>query len=407
MDNYDLRPCIKGGCAHVGKSTRRAAAFAVARWLATKDYPANLLPDGPERAFVQDLVYTVIRRLRILRRVLGVLVPKWPKGELEALLYVGAAQILYMPDVPDFAAVDETVKAAKACQNPSVPRVVNGTLRNLIRRREEFGRMIAEAPLAERESFPSELVRRWTARFGESDAERLCRWFNEPAETFLARKDGTFTRLGRGEKVSDVKGYAEGEFIVQDPGTALAVELVDAKPGDAVLDACAAPGGKAIQLAWRGASVTACEVNPARRRRLEENIARVKLNIPIIPSLDPLLHSSTPPLTNFTKILVDAPCSNTGVLRRRPDARWNWSAQKLASLVSLQAEILDKVAALLAPGGRLVYSTCSMEPEENAGQVEAFLARHPEFRLEGTRESIPFESGNDGAFAAALGRAGR
>ena len=388
-------------------NSRRAAAFAVARWLATKDYPANLLPDGPDRAFVQDLVYTVIRRLRILRRVLGVLVPKWPKGELEALLYVGAAQILYMPDVPDFAAVDETVKAAKACQNPSVPRVVNGTLRNLIRRREEFGRMIAEAPLAERESFPSELVRRWTARFGEADAERLCRWFNEPAETFLARRDGTFTRLERGEKVSDVAGYAEGEFIVQDPGTALAVELVDAKPGDAVLDACAAPGGKAIQLAWRGASVTACEVNPARRRRLEENIARVKLNIPIIPSLDPLLHSSTPPLTNFTKILVDAPCSNTGVLRRRPDARWNWSAQKLASLVSLQAEILDKVAALLAPGGRLVYSTCSMEPEENAGQVEAFLARHPEFRLEGTRESIPFESGNDGAFAAALGRAGR
>lgn len=382
------------GYSYVGKSTRRAAAFAVARWLATREYPANMLPDGPDRAFVQDLVYTVIRRLRILRRVLGVLVPKWPKGELEALLYVGAAQILYMPDVPDFAAVDETVKAAKACQNPSVPRVVNGTLRNLIRRREEFGQMIAAAPLAERESFPTELVRRWTDRFGEADAECLCRWFNEPAETFLARKDGTFTRLGRGERVSDVKGYAEGEFIVQDPGTALAVALVDAKPGDTVLDACAAPGGKAIQLAWRGASVTACEVNPARRRRLEENLARVKLNIPIVSSLDQLPH--------FSKILVDAPCSNTGVLRRRPDARWNWSAQKLASLVSLQAEILDKAAALLAPGGRLVYSTCSIEPEENAGQVEAFLSRHPGFSLEASKESLPFETGNDGAFAAAM-----
>ena len=391
-------------------NSRRAAAFAVARWLATHDYPANMLPDGPDRAFVQDLVYTVVRRLRMLRRVLGVLVPKWPKGELEALLYVGAAQILYMSDVPDFAAVNETVSAAKASSNPSVSRVVNGVLRNLIRRRAEFDQMIAAAPLAESESFPTELVRRWTARFGEADADRLCKLFNEPAETFLARRDGTFTRLERGEKVSDVKGYAEGEFIVQDPGTALAVELVDAKPGDTVLDACAAPGGKAIQLVWRGASVTACEVNPARRRRLEENIARVKLNIPIISSLDPLphsptpplTHSSTPPLTHFSKILVDAPCSNTGVMRRRPDARWNWSSQKLTSLVSLQAEILDKAAAILAPGGRLVYSTCSIEPEENAEQVEAFLARHPEFRLETSRESLPFETGHDGAFAAAM-----
>ncbi len=151
-------------------NSRRAAAFAVLRWLRTKDFPANLLPEGPDRAFVQDLVYTVLRRLRMLRRILGVLVPKWPKGELEALLYVGAAQLLYMPDVPDFAAVDETVKAAKACQNPSVPRVVNGTLRNLIRRREEFGQMIAAAPLAERESVPTELVRRWTDRFGEASA---------------------------------------------------------------------------------------------------------------------------------------------------------------------------------------------------------------------------------------------
>ena len=385
-------------------NSRRAAAFAVARWLATHDYPANMLPDGPDRAFVQDLVYTVVRRLRMLRRVLGVLVPKWPKGELEALLYVGAAQILYMSDVPDFAAVNETVSAAKASSNPSVSRVVNGVLRNLIRRRAEFDQMIVAAPLAERESFPTELVRRWTARFGEADAERLCRLFNEPAETFLARRDGTFTRLERGEKVSDVKGYAEGEFIVQDPGTALAVELMDAKPGETVLDACAAPGGKSIQLAWRGASVTACEVNPARRRRLAENLARVQLNIPIISSLDQLANSSTPPLTNFSKILVDAPCSNTGVLRRRPDARWNWSSQKLASLVSLQAEILDKAAALLAPGGRLVYSTCSIEPEENAGQVEAFLARHPDFKLEASEESLPFKTGNDGAFAAAMVR---
>ena len=398
-------------------NSRRSAAFAVARWIATKDFPATLLPEGPDRAFVQDLVYTVIRRLRPLRKVLGVLVAKWPKGELEALLYVGAAQVLYIDEVPDFAAVNETVEAAKLCNNKSIAKVVNGVLRNLIRRRAEFEAQIAAAPLEERESFPTELVKRWTARFGAENAAKLCAWHNEPAKTFLARKDGSFVELERGKKVTDVPGYAEGEFIVQDPGTALAVELVDVKPGDVILDACAAPGGKTIQLAWRGAKVTACEVNPKRRRKLEENLKRVLGSIgsvETIESLDAISaigsvgvgseieQSNNRTIEQFSKVLVDAPCSNTGVLRRRPDARWNWSVEKLESLVKLQAEILDQVAPLVPPGGTLVYSTCSNEPEENDEQVKAFLTRHPDFTLDATRESVPFESGHDGAFAARM-----
>ena len=377
-------------------NSRRTAAFAVVRWLATKDFPATLLPEGADRAFVQDLVYIVIRRLRPLRKVLGALVTKWPKGELEALLYVGAAQVLYMDEVPDFAAVNETVEAAKQCDNKSVAKVVNAVLRNLIRRREEFEQMIAAAPLEERESFPTALVRRWTARFGAENAAKLCAWHNEPAETFLARKDGSFVALERGKKVTEVPGFAEGGFIVQDPGTALAVELVDAQPGEAILDACAAPGGKTIQLAWRGAKVTACEVNPKRRRKLEENLKRVGVEVEVADALDSCRLQSIA----FGKVLVDAPCSNTGVLRRRPDARWNWSVEKLEALVKLQAEILDQVEPLVAPGGTLVYSTCSNEPEENLEQVNAFLVRHPDFKLDVTRESVPFESGHDGAFAA-------
>ena len=391
------------------KNSRRAAAFVIARWILTKDFPSNLLPDGPDRGFVQDLVYVTIRRFRPLRRVLGELLKKWPKGEMEALLYVGAAQILYMPEVPDFAAVNETVEAAKECENRNVAKVVNGVLRNLIRRREEFEKLIVAAPVDERESFPSALYRRWVERFGEGNAEKLAKWHNEPAETWLAYPD-RFEKLERGKKVAEVEGYDEGQFIVQDPGTALAVGLLDAKPGDEILDACAAPGGKTIQLAWRGAKVTACEVNPKRRRKLEENLKRVgigsdsvgrgtKGSVKVIDSLD-----ACDPKRPYRKILVDAPCSNTGVLRRRPDARWNWSEEKLAALVKLQAEILDRAAALLAPGGLLVYSTCSNELEENGRQVEAFLARHPAFKLERTAESIPFESGHDGAFAAALVR---
>ena len=377
-------------------SSRRSAAFIVARWIATKDFPASMLPTGADRAFVQDIVYTTIRRIRPLRKILGALMKQWPKGELEALLYVGAAQILYMPDVPDFAAVSETVDAAKACENPSIAKVVNGVLRNVIRRREEFEKMIADAPLEERESFPTALVRRWERRFGAENAARLCAWHNTPAETFLARRDGSFVKLERGQRVEDVPGYAEGDFIVQDPGTRLAVELLDPKEGERILDACAAPGGKTVQIAWRGASVVACEVNPKRRRRLEENLARLKLGVEVISEL--------PASQMFDKVLVDAPCSNTGVLRRRPDARWNWNEEKLAALVKLQADILDACASRVVTGGALVYSTCSNEPEENEAQVTAFLARHPDFSLEESRESLPFESGTDGAFAARLRR---
>ena len=376
------------------ENSRRAAAFVVARWRATGEFPSTLLPGGADRAFVQDLVYTVVRRLRPLRRILGAFVKKWPKGELEALLYVGAAQILYMRDVPDFAAVNETVDAAKMCGNPSIAKVVNGVLRNIIRHRDE----IELGP--ELETFPSAIVKRWVARFGEKNAEKLAAWHNTPAETFLARRDGSFVVLERGMRVADVPGYAEGDFIVQDPSTAAAISLLDPRPGERILDACAAPGGKTVQIAWRGAEVTACEVNPRRRARLVENLARLKLHVGVCGSFQEAAKISGG--QPFDKILVDAPCSNTGVFRRRPDARWNWSADKLSELARIQAEILDGVVPHLAPGGKIVYSTCSNESEENLGTVEAFLARHPGFNLEGSSESVPFESGRDGAFAAAL-----
>ena len=329
------------------------------------------------------------------------LVKRWPKGELEALLYVGAAQVLYMDSVPDFAAVNETVEAAKECDKPSVAKVVNGVLRNLVRRRGEIEGLLASAPVAERESYPDDLYARWERRFGAADAERLAKWHNEPAETFLAYPD-RFEKLPRGRRVADIEGYAEGRFIVQDPGTRLAVELIDPSAGEAALDLCAAPGGKTVQMAWRGACVTACEVNPRRRRRLEENLRRTGLldKVSVCASPDgPECAGRT-----FAKVLADVPCSNTGVLRRRPDARWNWSERKLAALVALQAEILERAAAFVAPGGTLVYSTCSNEPDENQSQVAAFLARHGEFSLRGEKESIPFESGCDGAYAAALVR---
>ena len=413
-------------------NSRRTAAFVVARWIATHEFPNELLPKGgSDRAFVQDLVYTTVRRFRPLRAVLGELMKTWPKGELEALVLVGAAQILYMPDVPDFAAVNETVAAAKlGDRGKRLDRVVNGVLRNLLRRRAEFEAKLAAAPLAERESFPNALVARWTARYGAEGAEKLARWHNTPAETWIARR-GSFEKLPRGEKVADQPGFAEGSFIVQDPATAGAVDLLDLStgkmpvaPGEglSVLDFCAAPGGKTVQIAWRMGGprssaaecetppvgraprarrneIVAQEVNPKRLARLRENLARMQLeNVTAVQKVeDGAL---------FDRVLVDAPCSNTGVIRRRPDARWRWNADHLAQLVALQKEILEAAAAHVKPGGRLVYSTCSNEPEENAEQVAAFLAVHPDFKEVGRYESVPFETDHDGAFACALVRSG-
>ena len=385
-------------------NSRRAAAFVVARWIATHGHLSEMLPDGPDRAFVQDLAYTTVRRFRVLRSVLGKLVTKWPKGEMEALLLVGGAQILYMPDVPDFAAVNETVMAAKCCPNKSIAKVVNGVLRNLIRRREEFESYLKSAPLAERESFPNGIVNRWVERYGEADAEKLCKWHNQPSETWLAYRPGApepFVRLERGRKVSDVDGYAEGAFVVQDPATAGAIELLDVRPGMKVLDFCAAPGGKSIQCAWRlgdpgnGARLVSQEVNPARRRRLVENLKRVGLDW-----VEAVAKVGDGEL--FDRVLADVPCSNTGVLRRRPDARWNWTKEHLTELVKLQSEIFANAAAHVATGGIIVYSTCSNEPEENEGQIESFLAANPGFEEVRRMVSVPFESGRDGAFACAL-----
>ena len=387
-------------------NSRRAAAFVVARWIATHGHLSEMLPDGPDRAFVQDLAYTTVRRFRVLRSILGKLVTKWPKGEMEALLLVGGAQILYMPDVPDFAAVNETVMAAKCCPNKSIAKVVNGVLRNLIRRRDEFESYLKSAPLAERESFPNGIVNRWIERYGEADAEKLCKWHNQPSETWLAYRPGApepFVRLERGRKVSDVEGYAEGAFVVQDPATAGAIELLDVRPGMKVLDFCAAPGGKSIQCAWRlgnpgnGARLVSQEVNPARRRRLVENLKRVALDW-----VEVVAKAGDGEL--FDRVLADVPCSNTGVLRRRPDARWNWTKEHLAELVKLQSEILVKAAAHVAPGGIIVYSTCSNEHEENEGQIESVLAAKPGFEEVKRMVSVPFESGRDGAFACALRR---
>ncbi|MBO7166215.1 MAG: hypothetical protein J6V88_01655 [Kiritimatiellae bacterium] len=388
-------------------NSRRLAAFIVSRWILTKEFPSDMLPQDSnvDRSFIQDLVYTTVRRFRPLRTILGEFVPKWPKGEMEALLLVGAAQILYMPSVKEFAAVYETVNAAKMCSNPSIARVVNGVLRSLLRNLDSVKERLENAPLAERESYPNQIVNRWIERFGEEGAEKMAKWHNTPASTYLAYnpniKSEAFVELPHGQKVTAQEGYKQGHFIVQDPATAHAVELLDVKPGLKVLDYCAAPGGKTIQTAWRlnreNSRLIAMEVNPLRLERLRENLKRVKLDwVEVVRRIKEG--------EMFDRVLVDAPCSNSGVFRRRPDARWRWSCEMFADLEKLQMKILEDSSRHVLPGGILVYSTCSNEIEENEERIKAFLEKHPEFSMLEKRESIPFETGYDGAFACALKR---
>jgi 16S rRNA (cytosine967-C5)-methyltransferase len=398
-------------------SSRREAIFVLTRWLATRDFPDRLIPDGPDRAFITDLVYTAVRRHRTLVWALEQLVRKMPKGETEAALLAGACQILFMPSVADYAAVNETVEAAKVA-SPQTAGLVNGVLRNLLRRREELQAALAKQPLGVRLSHPDSLLTRWVARYGEAEAAALCEWNNAPAETFVAYPPGAaepFAPVPRGTRVESIPGYAEGAFIVQDPATAPALELLALKPGLRVLDACAAPGGKTVQMAWRmgppagpGHQLVALDLHEDRLATVRANLARTRQEWVEVRQgdLTERPQEALAPFGPFDRILLDAPCSNTGVLRRRPDARWRWTTKRMKALAETQAKMLEACLALLAPGGRLVYSTCSLEPEENRRQISALRKAHPEVACVGVEERVPTRSQTDGSFACALERQG-
>lgn len=395
------------------QSSRREAIFVVAQWLATRDFPDRMISDGPDRAFVTDLVYTTVRRFRTLDWALRKLVKKMPSGETEAALFVGAAQILFMPDVKEYAAVNETVNAAKTAARASAG-LVNGVLRNLIRQKTALLADLEKEPLAVRTSHPDALVAHWLKRFGEEETRALCEWDNQPAEVFLAYPPGApepFVKLPRGKRVEEMPGYAEGAFIVQDPATAAAVDLLDVHPGQTVLDACSAPGGKTVQIAWRlGApkdphqKLIAADLYEDRLVTVRANLKRTHLDWVEVRQLDLTADPAQAlgPDARFDRILLDAPCSNSGVLRRRPDARWRWSLPRLEAVLKTQTALLESALKLLAPGGKLVYSTCSLEPEENRHLVNAILKEHPGFACTAAEARIPTRSHTDGAFACVI-----
>ncbi len=243
----------------------------------------------------------------------------------------------------------------------------------------------------------------------------LARWREENVEyDFLHRdwlEENLMFELKSAPPLARLASFQEGGFYVQDPSTLLAVAILDPQPGEQILDLCAAPGGKLAYAAQRMRNegrLVAFDSNPERRELIRQNCARLGVNIAALaeavePTGARIPGAAFPMIHRFDRILVDAPCSNTGVMRRRVDLRWRLRPEDIPRLAATQLELLRQAAALVKPAGVLVYSTCSLEPEENQAVIERFLGEQPAWRLEGERLLLPFVDATDGAYVARLG----
>lgn len=381
-----------------GLGARAAAQRAVAelvgqnRALALEDALAQASRglDPAEAALARAIATATFRRFGLIRAALGSRLDHGLPDDqplLLALLATGAAQILDLA-VPDHAAVDLAVRLAKAERRTQhLGGLVNAVLRRVARERDAI--LAAGDPLGD--GAPDWLAARWRAAYGPERAEAIGRAHLAGATvdvTVKADPTAWAELLGAAQlptgslrlppdsgSISTLDGFAEGAWWVQDAAAALPAKLLGARGGERVADLCAAPGGKTAQLAAAGAAVTAVDRSAPRLERLRRNLERLGLTAEVVVG-DALALGGA---GTFDAVLLDAPCSATGTIRRHPDVAWTKSSDDIARLSGLQARLLDRAATLLRPGGRLVYCTCSLEPEEGEAQIIAFLSRNPDF----------------------------
>jgi 16S rRNA (cytosine967-C5)-methyltransferase len=347
-----------------------------------------------DRGFARALAMAALRNLGRIDRVLGDRLHKPPPDAVYELLRLGAAQ-LFALDVPDFAAVATTVALAERAEaTRPFKGLVNAVLRGLARERPQTP---PEANL------PAWIYQRWAGFYGEGAAQAIAAIAPEepPTDLTAARPltDETIAALGaeilpggslRTRRHGDIvawPGFADGTWWVQDAAAAIPARLLAPRPGETVVDLCAAPGGKTMQLAAAGAVVVALDRSASRLKRLKENLARTGLEAAVAVAD---VEAWDDPRT-FDAVLLDAPCSSTGTFRRNPETLWATRPPDIAKLADVQHRLLDAAAARVKPGGRLVYCVCSLEREEGEGQAIAFLRRHPDFR---TEPASPGEGGS-------------
>jgi 16S rRNA (cytosine967-C5)-methyltransferase len=375
-----------------------------------------------DRAFALELFYGVLRNLSLLDFWIDCLRPARIDIDLRDLLRLGIYQ-LFCLKTPEHAAVYETVELARRSRRA----FINGVLRAAARQQNELRSRAKMQPLFIRRSHPQFLVVRWEKHFGSKAAEALCAWNNETPRVYgrinrLKIDREEFLRLYPNSKLlpenSDfvefnnfpTRALNQGHCYIQDPSTVIACHLLDPRPGENILDACAAPGGKTsyiTELMKNRGFIAACDRDPERISILEENLAR--LGVSIVRNIrcdweNGQIPSKIISVAPFDRILIDAPCSNTGVMRRRVDVRWRLQPSDFGRMQKRQVEIIHAVVPLLKSGGALVYSTCSLEPEENEAVVRCVLADLSILKLEEERQSLPFRDAFDGAFAAKLVR---
>jgi len=395
--------------------------------------------DGRDRRWTQELVYGMLRRRgwidhALASRVRGGLARL--DGDLADLIRLGAYQLLEMGSVPAYAAIAQTVELAKQRHGLGASKLVNAVLRRLDRERSSLGADLPTDPveaLAVEFSHPRWLVARWAARFGPEATRALLEANNQEAPVIVrpwglvreqleakleaaglqvedAPLTGDSLRLVGPVNLAELPPFANGECFVQDPAATLVTRYAAIPDGATVADLCSAPGGKTVELARNAALVVAADLSPTRLARLATTKQRLDLN-----NVSPVAFDARQPAVSpVDAVLVDAPCTGTGTFRRHPDARWRLRMSDLAVTAMMQRDILRASARLVRPGGLLIYSTCSLEPEENEAQVEAFLASHPRWQLEppdagvvpantidhGFLRVLPHVHGADGAFAA-------
>ncbi len=372
---------------------------------------------APDRALLTELFYGVIRHLGRLDFLVDQLAERALDERTRRLLRLGVYQI-FDTRIPPHAAVHETVELAGRSRS-----LVNALLRRCLREKEALAARVAAANLAIRRSHPAHLIERWERTFGESDTEMLTSWNNSPAPIYVTANalkvtPGELRQSSPAAKETEHEyslrvaqipflWIANGLCYVQDPSTLIAPLLLDPQPGERVLDACAAPGGKAAFMAGLmrdTGELIACDASSARLVRLRQNLERLGVTCAPVRQVDWEQSAGDFAAGSFDRILVDAPCTNTGVIRRRIDVKWRLHPEEFAKLAERQLAIIRRVIPLLRSGGRLVYSTCSLEPEENEGVAGQIATEFSDLDLVETRQSLPFRDGIDGGFAALLVR---
>jgi 16S rRNA (cytosine967-C5)-methyltransferase len=413
--------------------------------------------ESRDAALLTEIVYGTVQRQLTIDFFLNALIAKGMRSFspwLRACLRISLYQLLFLDRVPDHAVVNEAVQIAKKKGHLGIAKLVNGVLRNALRCKEEWLSRRYDQPLKQisfQYSYPEWLISLWISQYGEEVTERICAAQLRPAKTSFrvncmkTSRDTLLSQMTqqsvqavpsalsndgivvtRGGNPANTEWYRTGLVTIQDESSMMVAKALEVEPGMNVLDCCAAPGGKTTHIAElmkNKGEIIAVDVHPHKQKLIQEQAVRLDLTCIETMVEDAVLLKTRFAAQSFDRILLDAPCSGLGVIRRKPDLKWRKTEQDIAAIVTIQHQLLAAVASLLKKGGILVYSTCTLNRAENEQVISAFLHKHPDFlaynrwpqafpadlveraeKQTGSLQILPHEYDSDGFFIARITR---